>query len=233
MNPKAVSVAQMFGSFDTTTGEWTEGVFASLWRKANKDRCHCTWVVLDGPIDDAWTENLNTVLDSNPVLTLANSDRLPMLRPNVTLHFEAEDLRNASPATVAHSGVVHLSLADLGWMPLVETWLSTREAVQQSVLRPLVESILSPLLEMACECGAGPSPLALLASTLCLLDSMLAAFAELDIGAETFVRIFLFCSVWGIAGALPAAEQVKLDQELRKHSRQMPTGCVFDFGVDE
>ena len=33
-----------------------------------------------------------------------------MLRPNVTLHFEVEDLRNASPATVSRAGH-HLRLA--------------------------------------------------------------------------------------------------------------------------
>ena len=48
-------------------------------------------------------------MDDNRILTLANNDRIPMLRPNVTLHFEVEDLRNASPATVSRAGVIFLN----------------------------------------------------------------------------------------------------------------------------
>jgi len=104
--------------------EWTEGIFASLWRKANKDKKHFTWLVLDGPVDAIWIENMNTVMDDNRILTLANNDRIPMLRPNVTLHFEVEDLRNASPATVSRAGIIYVSLADLGWLPMVQSWIS-------------------------------------------------------------------------------------------------------------
>ena len=63
------------------------------------------WIVMDGPVDPLWIENLNTALDDSKLLCLSNNERIS-LYPGVRLLFETDSLENASPATISRCGII-------------------------------------------------------------------------------------------------------------------------------
>lgn len=65
------------------------------------------WLVLDGPVDTLWVENLNTTLDDSKLLCLANGERIT-LTTGMRLLFEVDNLSQASPATISRCAMVYL-----------------------------------------------------------------------------------------------------------------------------
>jgi len=131
LNPKAITTPQLYGVMNNVTGEWIAGVFSEIWKRCNaKGNKMVNWIVCDGPVDAIWIENLNTVLDDNKILTLANNERIPM-SDMTKMVFEVENLNNASPATVSRCGIVFVSPTDLFWSPLIKTWSKDRAQDKQ------------------------------------------------------------------------------------------------------
>jgi dynein heavy chain len=122
-NPKAITMGQMYGEVDYNSQEWYDGLASKIMRSAAQetgDEKH--WTVFDGPVDAIWIENMNTVLDDNMTLCLANGQRIK-LRPQMRMLFEVNDLAVASPATVSRCGMVFMTQEELGWSPYVKTWM--------------------------------------------------------------------------------------------------------------
>ncbi|XP_058131265.1 dynein axonemal heavy chain 14 [Dasypus novemcinctus] len=99
------------------------------------------WIVLDGPVDTLWVENLNSVLDDTRTLCLASSERI-VLTDKIRIIFEADSLSQASPATVSRCAVVYMDPVDLGWEPYVKSWLCKTSKIMSQTGVDCLESMI-------------------------------------------------------------------------------------------
>eukprot|EP00798_Chlamydomonas_sp_ICE-L_P031303 gene31303-6451_t len=242
MNPKAITAPQMFGRMDPSTGDWTDGIFAVLWRRASKSKNGNTWIVLDGPVDAIWIENLNTVLDDNKVLTLANGDRI-LMSAAMKAVFEPDNLANASPATVSRAGIIYVSDTELGWEPVVKSWSARRDAAEGELLQPLFEKYTNHMLDFI-RINLKPvmyNELVCSVNTLMtLLNGYIKSFKDVGkpLNADSMERVFLFCMTWSLGGLLEMKERPMFDQELRSFAMNMPpreeeTDTIYEYLVNE
>jgi dynein heavy chain 1, cytosolic len=63
IDPKVMSKEALYGTLDSTTREWTDGLFTQVLRRiidnvrGEVEKRH--WIIFDGDVDPIWVENLN------------------------------------------------------------------------------------------------------------------------------------------------------------------------------
>ncbi|TNJ26530.1 IAD-5 dynein heavy chain [Giardia muris] len=140
INSKAVTMPELYGEFNAVSHDWTDGLIAVTARKVidpqNAHQKH--WICFDSPVDALWIENLNTTLDDNKMICLANGERI-RLHSKVNLFFEVADLSQASPATVSRCGMIYFASEFIG-----------HENLFRSLLVDNQKCLLGKLLDLVC-----------------------------------------------------------------------------------
>ncbi|XP_042075509.1 LOW QUALITY PROTEIN: dynein axonemal heavy chain 6 [Haplochromis burtoni] len=229
LNPKSVSMGELYGEINPLTLEWRDGLMALSVRDAVSDTSDDhKWVVCDGPVDALWIENMNTVLDDNKMLCLANSERIK-LTPSIHILFEVQDLAVASPATVSRCGMVYVDPDELKWMPYVHTWITglgdrLPDPVGAYLMEMFKQYVEKGLQFVSKQCVQAIRQVDISkVSTLCsLLEALLLGNGGPDLKMNpkhldgVLCQTFIFCYLWAVGGNLTSSYWDAFDAFIRE-----------------
>ncbi len=221
-------MGELYGEVNPISQEWHDGLASKMMRQAalelGEDK---SWIVFDGPVDALWIENMNTVLDDNMTLCLANGQRIK-LRHQMRILFEVQDLAVASPATVSRCGMVYMTYEELGWRPFVKTWLKTffSEEILSDHLKDFVYSNFDATIDIGLEKIrehlAEPVKTVDIQQvvSICnflevLLNPNMGFKGTDDEKKKMFMSIFAWCYVWGMGASLDDASKERFDDTCR------------------
>jgi dynein heavy chain len=253
LNPKCITMGELYGEFNPMTQEWHDGLASSIMREfVAEESDEKRWTVFDGPIDALWIENMNTVLDDNMTLCLANGQRIK-LKWEMKCLFEVNDLAVASPATVSRIGVVYMTPSDLGWMPYAQSWVkralpANTPAWAMDRILVLFEKVFTKGLFWQRKHGKEPVEtvdVQLTISMCYLFQSLFTAEnhvkMELPQGelSSLIDKLFFFSYVWSVGGSLadrywePFTENARELFEEQCPGLGLPGGgTAFDYFID-
>lgn len=154
INPKSISVDQLFGNTDPEAREWSDSAVEKVYREmVSVTAAQCRgWMVFDGIVDPTWTECLHTLLDDNRKLCLASGEMIEKTELMAIL-FETDNLQFASPGTVARCGVVYVDQSKEQWRSVHSSFVQVLQRfglieIYMTLFETLVDWLVPATLEI-------------------------------------------------------------------------------------
>jgi dynein heavy chain len=257
INPKSITMGQLYGAFDAQTHEWSDGIFSYLMREGADDTSSDKkWYIFDGPVDAVWVESMNTLLDDNKKLCLSSGEIIKM-SSSQTMMFEVSDLAFASPATVSRCGMIYMEPGALGNAPLIDRWLLKQKSFMGEALyesfEPLVKTLFVTCIDASLEFWRKsvkePVPTSsgnLLCSMMRILGSLIKPLlpnaqpiGSLSTETRTLNDViepyFIFSLIWSLGATGDTDSRIKFDIWFRsticsRLTHNFPAlGSVYDY----
>ncbi|CAF1397791.1 unnamed protein product [Rotaria sordida] len=184
-------------------------------------------------------QNLNSVLDDNKLLTLANGDRIPMAS-NVKLIFEVHNIDNASPATVSRCGMIFMSSTILPWRPIFQAWMNKQIKIIGIYIFEILEKHFDELFKLLItkclpkmkvyECNY-------IKQIIDLLDGLLNK--EIEYTKSFLERLTIFALIWSMGSLLELNDRIKIEQYfIHQNDIDIPKNIsqgdsIFDYLVND
>lgn len=168
------------------------------------------------------------------MLCLANSERIK-LTAWVHMIFEVQDLVQASPATVSRCGMVYVDPDDLGWLPLLDSWISgpiTKkiQELQLNYFYSLFKENFQAILYITKKHGVfliGQVTSSKVSLCLELLFALIEQIPWHDFKKEQeykslLNKVFIWCVLWSQSSNFRDHEKLVFEQLLKEHMASKP-----------
>jgi dynein heavy chain, axonemal len=231
---QACSVIELYGYLDLETRDWIDGLFSNIFREMNKNAAVADdetrrYICFDGDVDALWIENMNSVMDDNRLLTLANGERI-RLSSKCALLFEVGNLAHASPATVSRAGMVFVDPKNLGYNPYWQRWINSRPKRERDKLNELYERLVPDLMAFVHEGIDGTNqvePLKMILKQtelnmlvqLCMMLNAIVPHTENDkiiYDDEVLECAFVQCLYFSLGASLVDDSRTRFDEFLKR-----------------
>ena len=258
LNPKAITVNELYGVLDPNTRDWTDGLLSKIFRDINQpvEKAERRYIVADGDVDAVWVENLNSVMDDNKLLTLTNGERI-RLEKHCAFLLEVYDLQYASPATISRCGMVYLDDKNLGPGPYFDKWARGKRSITDKhadLLEDIYDKYIPASVALVFEGKETVAGMAQLGEPLesmlprslmgtdgviqlcTLFDALCLQLTDKESGKvnlpiDMVENMFIFCLIWSIGSVLTDSARQRFDEFVRRLASNRPlprNGSLYD-----